>query len=101
MPLDQKAFKLMEFLARLASPDVRLGWIHAARRLLAAQPPEVRRTLAFLETVCAVLEGGEKSLLDPLPPEQREFALRVLARFDEEKAPLAAPTNFNADSAKP
>jgi tetratricopeptide (TPR) repeat protein len=89
-PSDQKVLKLTEFLARLASPEMRQGWLHAARRLLGAQPPETRQALGFLEPVCAVLEGGEKSLLDPLPPEQREFALKVLARFDTEKTPPTA-----------
>jgi hypothetical protein len=100
-PLDQRVLKLTEFLARLASPAMRQGWLHAARRLLGAQPPETRQALGFLEPVCAVLEGGEKSLLDPLPPEQREFALKVLARFDAEKNPPAAPPSAIADSPKP
>ena len=81
-PPDQRILKLTEFLALLASPAIRQRWLHAARRLLGAQPPETRQALGFLVPVCAVLEGGEKSLLDPLPPEQREFALEVLARFD-------------------
>ena len=81
-PPDQRVLKLTELLARLASPAMRQGWLHAARRLLGAQPPETRQALEFLVPVCAVLEGAEKRLLDPLPPEQREFALEVLARFD-------------------
>jgi len=89
-PSEERVLKLTEFLARLASPDMLQGWLHAARRLLGAQPTEVRQALGFLESVCAVLEGGERSLLDPLPPEQREFALKVLARFDAEKNPPAA-----------
>jgi tetratricopeptide (TPR) repeat protein len=83
-PLDKRVLALTEFLARLASPSMRKGWLHAVRRLLEAQPPETRQALGFLEPVCTVLEGGEKNLLDPLPPEQREFALKVLARFDPE-----------------
>jgi len=70
---------------------MRQGWLHAARRLLGAQPPETRQTLGFLEPVCTILEGGEKSLLDPLPPEQREFALKVLARCDADMNPPAPP----------
>jgi hypothetical protein len=97
-PSGQRALKLTEFLARLASPEMRQGWPHAARRLLAAQPLETRHALDFLEPVCTVLEGGEKGLLDPLPPEQREFALKVLARFDAENNQSAVPV---ADSSKP
>ena len=100
-PPDQRVLKLTELLAHLASPAMRQGWLHAARRLLGAQPPEVKQALGYLEPVCAVLEGGEKSLLDPLPPEQREFALKVLARFDAEKNPPAALRTAIADSAKP
>jgi tetratricopeptide (TPR) repeat protein len=100
-PSDQRVLKLTEFLARLASPAMRQGWLHAARRLLGAQLPETRQALAFLEPVCAVLEGGEISRLDPLPPEQREFALKVLARFDAEKNTAAAPPAAIADSPKP
>ena len=97
-PSDQRALALTEFLARLAAPEMRQGWLHAARRLLGAQPPETRQALGFLELVCTVLEGGEKSLLDPLPPEQREFALKVLARFDAEKNQPAEPPSAVADS---
>ncbi|MCX6930934.1 MAG: winged helix-turn-helix domain-containing protein, partial [Verrucomicrobia bacterium] len=100
-PSDRRALALTEFLARLASPGMRQGWLHAARRLLGAQPPEARQALGFLEPVCAIMEGGEKSLLDPLPPEQREFALKVLARFDAEKNLPAAPPSAIADPLKP
>ena len=97
-PSEQRVLMLTEFLARLASPATRQGWPHAARRLLGTQPPEAREALAFLEPVCAILDGGEKSLLDPLPPEQREFALSVLSRFDANATPPddlpSANTNF-------
>ena len=86
-------------MERLPSPALRQGWIYAARRLLGAQPPETRQALGFLAPVRTVLEGGEKSLLDPLPPEQRDFALKVLARFDAEKNPSAALSAI-ADSPK-
>ena len=66
-----------------------------------AQPLEARQALGFFEPVCTVLEGGERSLLDPLPPEQREFALKVLARFDVEQNPAAAPPIAIAASPKP
>ena len=87
-----RTLTLTGFLARLASPVMRRGWTHAARWLIGAQPPETRQALGFLEPVCAVLEGGEQSLLDPLPPEQREFALNVLTRFDAVKTSPASPS---------
>jgi hypothetical protein len=100
-PSDQRVLALTGFLARLASPEMRQDWLHAARRLLGAQPPETRQALGFLEPVCTVLEGGEKSLVDRLPPEQREFALKVLARFDVEQNPPAAPPSGMAGSPTP
>jgi len=85
LPEKQKVLGYTEFLARLASPSMRQGWTYATRRLLKTQSLEDSHTLDFLEPVCRVLENSEKSLLDPLPPEQREFALEVLACFDEKK----------------
>jgi hypothetical protein len=95
-PPENRTLKLADFFARLASPDMRQGWTHATRRLLGVQPSEIRQSLGFLKPVCAVLEGGEKSLLDPLPPEQREFALKVLARFDAAKSQPAAHDSIQA-----
>jgi hypothetical protein len=80
---------------------MRQGWLHAARSLLGAQPHETKQALGFLEPVSEVLEGGDKSLLDPLPPEQRDLALKVLARFDAEKNPPAAPPSGIAGSPAP
>ena len=89
---DRRAMMLTGFLASLATTAGRQAWLHAARWSLGTQSLEVRQALAFLEPVCAVLEGGEKNLLDPLPPEQREFALKVLARFDDPQTlPVVAP----------
>jgi len=89
------ALALTEFLARLASPKMRQGWLHAAHRLLGAQSPETRLSLGFLEPVCAVLEGGEKSLLDPLPPEQREFALTIHTSADALRSVLDDILDFS------
>lgn len=81
-PPDQRSSELTSLLTQLASPALRDRWVHAARRLMATQSPEVKEALTFLEPVCAVLEGGGRHLLDPLRPEQREFALSVLSRFE-------------------
>lgn len=90
LPPDEFIVKATDFLSRLAAPGTESGWAQAARRLLMAQPPEGREALEFLEPVCSVLEGGEKTLLDPLPPEHRDFALSVLARFEPERIPPPA-----------
>ena len=44
----------------------------------------------FLEPVCSVLEGKDRTLLNALPPEQREFALEVLAKFEPKAEPNSA-----------
>jgi len=49
--------------------------------------PEIFEVISFFEPVCRVLEGQDRSLLDALPPEQREFALDVLAKFDAKSTP--------------
>lgn len=82
---EARVLALARLLSRLASPETRQSWPYAVRRLLATQPQEVVQALAFFEAACAVLEGGEKSVLDPLPPEQRELAFRVLKRLGAER----------------
>jgi hypothetical protein len=37
-----------------------------------------------------VLEGQDRTLLDALPPEQREFALEVLTKFEPKPEPEPA-----------
>jgi hypothetical protein len=37
-----------------------------------------------------MLEGKDRTLLDALPPEQREFALEVLAKFEPKPEPNQA-----------
>jgi hypothetical protein len=85
LPRDECVARLTTFLAPLASPQIREGWAHACRHLLRAQPPEVKEALGFLDRVAAVVQGGDKGLLDPLPPEQREFAAKVLSELDAAK----------------
>jgi len=72
----------LRFLNSIASPGMKDAW-PAAWHVLAGTPqPEIAEALHFLEPVCAVLEGKERTVLDGLPPEQREFAENVLRRFD-------------------
>ena len=42
----------------------------------------------FFEPVCRVLEGQDRSLLDALPPELREFALDMPAKFGAKLPPV-------------
>jgi hypothetical protein len=52
------------------------------RALLGPQGPEVVERLAVFPVIADALDSGDLSRLDPLPPEQREFALEVLKRSD-------------------
>jgi hypothetical protein len=42
----------------------------------------VAEAVRFLEPVCTVLETKDRTSLDALPPEQRDFALEVLSKFE-------------------
>ena len=58
------------------------GWPRVARSLSKTQPPEVSERLEFFRPVAEILQSGDLSRLDPLPPEQREFVQEVLQKFD-------------------
>jgi hypothetical protein len=66
---------------------MRHGWPAAWRALVSGLPAEVGEALHLLAPVCEVLEGKSRSVLDALPPEQREFCETVLARFEGESEP--------------
>ena len=82
----------LRFLSSLASPEMKGAWTIAWQSLAANLKPEAAEAIRFLEPVCSVLEGKNRTLLDALPPEQREFALEVLAKFEPKPEPsLAKP----------
>jgi hypothetical protein len=72
----------LRFLNSITSPIMKDAWPTAWRILAETPRPELGEALHFLEPVCAVLEGKERAILDGLPPEQREFAEKVLRSFD-------------------
>jgi tetratricopeptide (TPR) repeat protein len=72
----------LRFLNGLASAEEKEAWPIALRSLVTNLKPEAAEAIRFLEPVCSVLEGKDRTLLDALPPEQREFALEVLAKFE-------------------
>jgi tetratricopeptide (TPR) repeat protein len=83
LPRDVAREESLRFLSSLASPEMKDAWPFAWQTLAENQEPEIAAALEFLRPVCAILEGQDRVLLDALPPEQREFALSVLARFDK------------------
>ena len=72
----------LRFLNAVASPGMKEAWPIAWRSLAAKLNPEAAEAIRFLEPVCNVLEGKDRTLLNALPPEQREFAVEVLAKFE-------------------
>ena len=87
----------LRFLNALATPETKEVWPNVWRGLVVRLKPEVAEAVGFFEPVCRVLEGEDRSLLDALPPEQREFALEVLTKF--ESRPVAGAKK--AERAKP
>ena len=66
------------------------------RNVLEAQPIEVAEHFEFVGLISDALRADEPEKLDPLPPEQREFALEVLRQFeteDEADSPARAHTD--------
>jgi tetratricopeptide (TPR) repeat protein len=72
----------LRFLNGIASAGMKDAWPTAWHILAETQGPEIAEALHFLKPVCDVLEGKERTVLDGLPPEQREFAENVLNRFE-------------------
>ena len=70
--------------AGLASPKTRDLWLTTWRDYRIEESFQEADALEFLPCVAAVLEGADRSILEPLPPEQRELAVTLLKRFDGE-----------------
>jgi len=80
---EQRVETLVAVLQALAQPEMREAWSRILRGLLETQHPEVAERMAYLRPVADVLESGDPSRLNPLPPEQRAFAQEVLRRFND------------------
>ena len=66
----------------LSVPGMQTVWPRVYRRLSENQPPEVADRLQIIAPVCEVLETGDRSVLDPLPPEVRQFAQELVSGFE-------------------
>jgi tetratricopeptide (TPR) repeat protein len=80
----------LALLNALAMPEMRETWPVVWHSLVARLKQQVVEAIRFLEPVCRILEGQDRSLLDALPPEQREFALEVMAKFEPKTETTAA-----------
>jgi hypothetical protein len=69
-------------LLRLATPSLSPDWPRIFHGLCEDLPPEAAERLEFFRPVAEVLETGDVSRLDPLPPEQRDFVQEVLRKFE-------------------
>ena len=97
LSVDERTQALVALCQALAQPEMRDGWPRILRSLLSVQTEEVAERLRFLLPVAEVLETGDPTKLNPLPPEQRAFAQEVLRRFSEpgsgDSKPSTASTN--------
>jgi len=75
---------MLGFLGGISSPSLKDAWPKAWRILSENAQPKLKEALDFLEPVCRILEGADRAILAALPPEQRDFAETVLARFERE-----------------
>ncbi len=69
-------------LNALANPGTEETWRRVFEALLPRLKPEVAEAVRFFEPVAKVLEHKDATLLNPLPPEQRELAQEVLGKFE-------------------
>lgn len=73
---------VIQFFKSLASSEMKYAWPLAWKTFVAYLKPETAEAIRLFEPVCKVLEGNNRAVLDALPPEHREFALEVLAKFE-------------------
>ena len=78
---EQQRECVVELLSGLSSPETSSVWLRVWRAVGRDQTQDVLSSLAFLDSVADVLEGRERSVLNPLPPEQREFAEEILRKL--------------------
>jgi len=78
---EQQRESLVELLSGLSSPETASVWLRIWRAVGRDQPQDVLSSLAFLDAVADILEGRDRSVLNPLPPEQREFAEEILRKL--------------------
>jgi tetratricopeptide (TPR) repeat protein len=95
LDVEQRLPHCITLLRAVAHSRRRDDWPEIARILTVAQPRESVEQLTLLfGAVADVLQDGDRSCLDALPPELREFAAEVLAQFSPktEEDGEASPT---------
>jgi len=82
----ERSEQMEAVLLKLASSAMKSRWPRVLSTLSKNQPPEVVERLEFFRPVAEILETGDRSRLDPLPPEQRAFVEEVLEKFEADEA---------------
>jgi hypothetical protein len=77
---DQRADCSLSFLRAVAEPGMEAVWVEAWQ-FLQQYGNGVSRRLQFLKPVAQILSGSSPSLLDSIPPEEREFVEDILQGF--------------------
>ncbi len=77
----EHAAQIEGVLLRLASSATKSGWPRVVSSVSKTQPAEVIERLEFFRPAAEILQTGDLSRLDPLPPEQRDFVQEVLQKF--------------------
>jgi len=85
-PEKDRADLSIQLLARIQRPALRDRWPRVYRRLRAVLSGEAAEKLSPLVALCEILETGDMSKLDPLPPNERDFVQEALAAFAEKKS---------------
>lgn len=94
--VDKKVIPLFmsNTLQLLASPETKREWLQLFEQFV-EEPSDSLAELEFFRPIAAVLATGDRSHLDPIPPEQREFAEEVLTKFEPGEASESDSSNDN------
>lgn len=89
---DQRWEVILSLLSGLSSPETGSVWLRLWRTVSRDLPEDALSSLAFLHAVADVLEGRDRSVLNPLPPDQRDLAEEILRKLQPppDTGPLAS-----------
>ena len=79
---EQQTDFIARLLSGLSSPETASVWVRVWRSIATLLSEDALSPLSFLDAVADVLEGHDRSVLNPLPPEQREFAEEILRKLE-------------------
>ncbi len=73
---------MLDLLIALTQPEAEGVWVYAFDHLFKDHAEEMSAQLEALRPVGEILATGDRTKLDSLAPEQRDFVLDVLKRFE-------------------